>query len=127
MKPQEFLSAMAETASKHDLELHMNLISKDVAVFGIPGFEEISYNDWFNQCKEEFANKVLKSVSYEGLKILEESPDRVMFQTVETIEGTDGFVKVNELVVVIQEEDDGQWRVVQERVLPEDEFIQSNI
>lgn len=127
MNPQEFLSAMAETASKHDFEAHMNLISKDVAVFGIPGFEEISYNDWFNQCKEEFENKVLKSVAYEGLKILDEAPDRVMFQTIETIEGTDGLVKVNQLVVVIQEEEDGQWRVVQERVLPDDELIQSNI
>ena len=50
---------MAETANKLDFNAHMNLISKDVSVYGVPGFEVITYKDWFNQCKHEFDNKLL--------------------------------------------------------------------
>ena len=43
MNPQEFLDAMADTANRHDFAAHMNLISKDVSVYGVPDFEVITY------------------------------------------------------------------------------------
>ena len=70
MKPLDFLADMAETANKLDLNSHMNLISKDVSVFGVPGFEVITYDDWYQQCEYEFTNKLLKQVSYQGLNVI---------------------------------------------------------
>ena len=122
MNPLEFLAVMAETANKLDLEAHMNLISKEVSVYGVPGFEVITYEDWFNQCKHEFENKLLKKVSYEGLNILAETADRVMFKSLETVEGIDGSVNTSGIEFIVQKEDDGQWRVGQERILPDDEL-----
>ena len=122
MNPQQFLDNMAATANALDLEQHMNLISKEVSVFGVPGFDVIGYDDWFNQCKHEFDNRLLKKVSYRGLNVLAETPDRVMFKSVETVEGVDGTVNTNGIEFIIQKEDDGNWRVSQERVLPEDEL-----
>ncbi len=122
MKPMEFLAVMAETANNLDFEAHMNLISKTVSVYGVPDFEVVTYDDWHRQCKHEFENKVLKRVSYNGLNILEETPERVMFKSLETVEGTDGSLNTSGVEIIIQKEDDGQWRVVQERVLPEDEL-----
>ena len=122
MRPLEFLAVMAETANKLDFAAHMNLISKEVSVYGVPDFEVITYDDWYRQCEHEFENKVLKRVSYEGLNILAETPERVMFKSVETVEGTDGSVNVNGIEFIIQKEADGQWRVGQERILPEDEL-----
>lgn len=122
MNPQQFLDNMAATANALDLEQHMNLISKDVSVFGIPGFDVIGYDDWFNQCKHEFENRLLKKVSYKGLNVLAETPERIMFKSVETVEGVDGTVNTNGIEFIIQKEDDGNWRVSQERVLPEDEL-----
>ncbi len=122
MNPQQFLDNMAATANALDLEQHMNLISKEVSVFGVPGFDVIGYDDWFNQCKHEFENRLLKKVSYRGLNVLAETPDRVMFKSVETVEGVDGTVNTNGIEFIIQKEDDGNWRVSQERVLPEDEL-----
>ena len=90
MNPLEFLAVMAETANKHDFQAHMNLISKEVSVYGVPGFEVITYDDWYKQCEHEFDNKLLKKVSYDGLNVLAETPDRVMFKSVETVEGSDG-------------------------------------
>jgi hypothetical protein len=122
MNPLEFLAVMAETANKHDLDAHMNLISKDVSVYGVPGFEVITYNDWYRQCEYEFENRLLKKVSYAGLNILAETPDRVMFKSMETVEGSDGSVNTSGIEFIIQKEADGQWRVYQERVLPDDEL-----
>ena len=122
MSPLEFLAVMAETANKLDLEKHMNLISKEVSVYGVPDFEVITYEDWYKQCKYEFENKLLKKVSYEGLNVLAQTDDRVMFKSLETIEGSDGSINTSGIEFIIQKEDDGQWRVGQERILPDDEL-----
>lgn len=122
MKPLEFLAVMAETANNLDFDAHMNLISKNVSVYGVPDFEVITYDDWFNQCKHEFDNKLLKKVSYQGLNILAETPSRIMFKSIETVEGSDGSTNTSGIEFIIQKEEDGQWRVAQERILPEDEL-----
>ena len=122
MNVQNFLDAMASTANDLNLNEHMNLISKEVSVFGVPGFEVIGYQDWFNQCQHEFENKLLKQVSYQGLNVLAETPERIMFKSVETVEGSDGEKNSSGIEFIIQKEDDGQWRVTQERILPEDEL-----
>lgn len=122
MNAQEFLNQMALTANALDLNDHMNLISKDVSVYGVPGFEVIGYDDWFNQCTHEFENKLLKQVSYQGLNILAQTSDRIMFKSIETVEGSDGETNISGIEFIIQVEDDGQWRVHQERVLPDDEL-----
>lgn len=122
MNPLEFLAVMAETANKLDFDAHMNLISKEVSVYGVPDFEVITYDDWFKQCKHEFENKLLKKISYQGLNILAQTPERVMFKSIETVEGADDSVNVSGIEFIIQKEDDGQWRVAQERILPDDEL-----
>ena len=122
MKAQQFLDSMAATANALDLEAHMNLISRDVSVFGVPGFDVIGYDDWFSQCKHEFGNKLLKSVRYKGLNVLAETPAKIMFKSLETVEGSDGTVNTNGIEFIIQKEVDGVRRVSQERVLPEDEL-----
>jgi hypothetical protein len=122
MKAQQFLDRMAETANSLDLDAHMNLISKEVSVFGVPGFDVIGYDDWFNQCKHEFENRLLKRVSYKGLNVLAETPEKIMFKSLETVEGEDGTVNTSGIEFIIQKEEDGVWRVSQERVLPDDEL-----
>jgi len=122
MNAQSFLDLMASTANDLNLDEHMNLISKEVSVFGVPGFEVIGYQDWFNQCQHEFENKLLKKVSYQGLNVLAETPERIMFKSIETVEGSDGVINNNGIEFIIQKEADGQWRVSQERILPEDEL-----
>ena len=122
MNPLEFLAVMAETANKLDFEAHMNLISKEVSVYGVPGFEVITYDDWYKQCKHEFDNKLLKKISYQGLNILAETPERVMFKSLETVEGSDGSINTSGIEFILQKEKDGQWRIGQERILPDDEL-----
>jgi len=112
MTTEQFLSEMAGTANRHEFEAHMNLISKDVKVYGVPEFDVITYDDWYNQCKQEFADRLLLRVTYQGVQTLSESEDEIRFAAVETVEATDGQENINIVEFTIQKEVDGQWRLV---------------
>ena len=88
----------------------------------MPGFDVIGHEDRFNQCQHEFDNKLLKQVSYSGLNVLAETADKVMFKSIEIVEGADGSVNTSGIEFLIQKEEDGEWRVSQQRVLPDDEL-----
>jgi uncharacterized protein (TIGR02246 family) len=113
---REWMEKLARTANARDLEAHMRLISRDVQVFGVPGVEVIGYEDWRAQCAHEFAEGILKSFSYAGLEVVMMTPGRVVFETRETVEGSDGTVHVMDVEVVLTKEQDGEWRVTQENV-----------
>ena len=125
MTVEQFLSEMAGTANRHEFEAHMNLISKDVKVYGVPEFDVITYDDWHNQCKQEFADRLLLRVTYQGLSTLSESEDETRFAAVETVEATDGQENINLVEFTIRKESDGQWRLVVESIIskiePEDD------
>lgn len=119
---EDWLVALARTANARDYAAHMDLISKEVKVYGVPGFEVIDYNDWAKQCKHEFEAGLLKRVAYEGLKVRTMTPGSVMFKVKETVEGSDGTVNAQGVEIVIRKETDGKWRVVQERMLSAEEL-----
>lgn len=119
---QLWLDELARSANRKDYRAHMELISKEVSVFGIPGFDVVGYEDWARQCKHEFENNILKQVSYGPMRIVAHAPCRVMFKTMEMVEATDGTSNTNGVEIIIQKEDDGKWRVLQERILPEEEI-----
>lgn len=119
---KDMLEQLALTANAGDYAAHMDLISQQVSVFGVPGFEVIGYDDWARQCKHEFAAGLLKQVSYAGLRVVTLTPGNVLFKTTETVEGTDGTVNRQGIEILIRKEDDGKWRIVQERILADDEM-----
>jgi hypothetical protein len=88
-----WLEAVVTTAGNKDIKGgHLDLISRNVRLTGVEGVDVIGYDDWVRQCAHEFENNVLKSVSYQGIKILEAADGRILFKTCETVEGTDGTV-----------------------------------
>jgi len=118
---QEWLKAASRTAAARDFEAHMNLISRKVSLTGIPGFAEIGYEDWAAQCKHEFENQLIQGIRYSGLNLVAETPERIMFRTFETVEGSGGEINENGLEMLLEKEADGVWRLIQERVLPPEE------
>lgn len=119
---QQFLQAMSQTATNRNYPAHMDLISRKVQVHGVPGFEVIGYDDWASQCRHEFEQGIIHSVSYQGMKVITRMPRHVMFKTVETVIASDGSQNTMGVEMLIEQEDDGKWRVTQERVLPRDEL-----
>ncbi len=118
---REWLEDSARTANAKDYDAHMNLVSRKVWVFGVPGIEVIGYDDWAKQCKHEFEIGVLKKASYDGMKVQVMTPGRVMFKTIETVEASDGTINAQGVEIVLEKEMDGKWRVAQERILPREE------
>ena len=118
---QQWLDASAFTATNKQFDAHFNLISKQVRVTGVTGFESVSYDDWARQSKQEFEDNILKSVSYAGLKLLATNDYQIMFKTVESVVANDGMRKAQGVEIMLEREEDGVWRVKQERVLSEDE------
>ena len=118
---QSWMDNCCQTIQHYDHASHMDLISKQVQVFGVPGFEVIGYEDWHSQCEYEFKEKLIQQASYNGLKIRQSNDQQVMFLTNETIHATDGTVDTHPIEVVLTCEDDQQWRVTQERLLTDDE------
>lgn len=118
---RDWLDALARTANAKDFAAHMDMISKQVQVFGVPGFEVIGYDDWARQCEHEFSAGILARVSYQGLKVQATTPGRVMFKTLETLETNTGENQTQGVEIVIVQESDGVWRVTQERVLTAEE------
>jgi len=116
-----WLRNCADSANALDLERHLNLISRKVRLTGIPGFDALGYDDWAAQCGHEFENKILERVTYSGLKLVADTPSQIMFRTFETVKGTDGTTNAQGVEMLIELEEDGQWRLIQERVMPADE------
>lgn len=118
---EQWLKDLARTANEKELESHMALISKNIRLYGVPGYEAIGYADWNRQCGHEFENNILKSVQYEGMYLLDESNSSIRFRTFETVEGTDGMVNAHGIEILLELESDGQWRMTQQRVMSDDE------
>ncbi len=119
---QEWLDASAKTATDKDFEAHFNLISKKVRVTGVPGFEQgISYDDWARQSEKEFKDNVLQKVTYDGLKMSAHNDTQIMFKTMESVFANDGTHRTHGVEILLQKEEDGVWRVIQERLMTHDE------
>jgi ketosteroid isomerase-like protein len=114
---RDFLRRFTETAMAGDHPQHMAMISRKVRVFGVPGFEVIGYDDWHRQCAHEFAHGALKRITFEDVTIKMETGSVIAFEAIEVVEAKDGSLNRNRVEIFLEEEEDGQWRLVQERIL----------
>jgi len=124
---QDWMDQCCQTIKQYDHNAHMDLISQDVEVLGVPGYDVIAYSDWYSQCEYEFREKLIAETSYQGLKICHSDEQKVMFLTNETVKTTDGTVDSHPIEVLLSQEEDGVWRVTRERLLGRDEAIQLGI
>ncbi len=124
---QQWLDDCCDTLARYDHAAHMNLISRRVQVYGVPGFEVIGYDDWHAQCEYEFGKKLIASTCYDGLELLDSGERQIRFATVETVTAVDGTVDSHPIEILLSLEDDGQWRVTEERLLTPVEALQRGI
>lgn len=116
----QWLSDFIKTALARDLEAHMDLISREVLVFGVPGFETLDYDDWYRQCEHEFPQGLIADIRYDRVQIRTGDQERVLFKALETTQTADGG-SVTQGVELLLQREPGRWRLKQFRVLPEDE------
>ena len=123
---EQWLTDAAESAAQKDLMAHMGMISKRVSVEGVPGFDSIDYDKWYEQCRYQFENAMIKSIAYKGFNLLSASESQILFTVFETVVGTDGTVNEQIVEMSLEKEDDSEWRLVTERVLIENDAMRNH-
>ena len=123
---EQWLTDAAESAGQKDLKAHMGMISKRVNVLGVPGFDNIDYDTWYKQCEHQFENAMIKSIAYKGFNLLSAAESQIMFTVFETVVGMDGTLNEQIVEMSLEKEDDDQWRLVQERVLIENDAMREH-
>ncbi len=118
---RQWLQAVSSTANIKDHKAHMALISKKVSLQGIPGYENIGYDEWAAQTQHEFEQNILKTVHYTGFKLITVTDTHIRFRTFETVEATDGTVNAQGVEMWLEREDPDHWRLIHQRVLTADE------
>lgn len=115
-----WLDEFVATAIAGDLAGHMAMISPEVTVFGVPGFDTLGYDDWYRQCEHEFPQRLLQSIDYHATSIRTADAERILFKSLETTRTADGGETPQGVEMLLQRDGD-TWRLKQLRLLPEDE------
>ena len=115
-----WLEQFVATALARDLDRHMAMISPQVMVFGVPGFDTLGYEDWHKQCAHEFPQGLIKGLEYSKIMPRTESDDSILFKSLETTLTSDGGVLAQAVEMLLQRDGD-DWKLKQLRMLPEDE------
>ena len=123
---EQWLTDAAESAAQKDLKGHMGMISKRVSVLGVPGFDNIDYDKWYEQCSHQFENSMIKSIAYKGFNLISATETQTLFTVLEIVVGTDGTLNEQLVEMSLEKEDDDVWRLVQERVLIENDAMRNH-
>lgn len=113
---QNWLGQLTYSAATCDLDAHMALVSRNVKVLGIPGGKVIDYAGWKKRRHNEFRKKLLRSLSYQLIKVLQYEIKTLRFTVIETMKSTQGQIIIVDKVIKLLREEDGKWRVVQESI-----------
>jgi len=123
---EQWLTHAAESAGQKDLKGHMGMISKRVSVQGVPGFDKIDYDIWYKQCRHQFEMAMIKSIAYKGFNLISAMETQIIFTVFETVMGADGTLNEQIVEKSLEKEDDDVWRLVQERVLIENDAMRNH-
>lgn len=113
---RKWLSNITETVKAKDLAKHMDLVSENVAVYGLPGGKTLSYADWYTRRQNEFNRGLLKNLSYEKLQIKTIGLRRLIFNIEELMDASNGDLVIIDKSITIESEQDNKWRVVEENI-----------
>jgi len=113
---RKWLTNITTTTNTKDLEAHMDLVSENVAIYGMPNGEVLSYADWRSRRKNEFKQGLLKNLTYNNLKIKTIGLRRLIFDIEEIMDATNGDMAIINKQVILEQDQDNKWRVVEETV-----------
>ncbi len=107
---------VSQSIKQRDLDRHMQLVSKKINIYGLPSKGVIDYKEWRARRKFEFKNESLITLNYQDVKLIGSSARRLRFTATETMVGKDGKMVILNANFILEREDDGVWRVVEENI-----------
>lgn len=113
---EDWLNALSTSVTNQDIDAHMQLVSKNVHVYGIPGMETLDYQNWQYRRNNEFSKNKLLSLEYKLIRIKNDQLRRLCFQVEEQMMSTDGKAVLISKDILLEREEDDNWRVVEEKI-----------
>ena len=107
---------IAETIKQRDINAHMQLVSADVQVYGMPSKAVIHYVEWRERREVEFKTGEVQSVSYVIERIISSMPRRITFSARENLLNNKRKVIIIDKTIILEKEDDNVWRVVEQTI-----------
>jgi len=113
---EKWLSDLSETAKNHDFKKHMDLISKNISTYGMPNGKTLDYEGWQTRRKNELRSGLLKNLRYDKLYIKNIGLSRLTFKVEEIMDSLNGDHIVIHKNVILEQENDNKWRMVEENI-----------
>ena len=113
---EDWLNALSDSVKNKDINAHMRLVSKSVHVYGIPNVDTLNYQDWLYRRDNEFLNNKLLSLTYKIIRIKNDQLRRLGFEVEEQMAATDGNTVIISKDILLEREEDENWRVVEEKI-----------
>jgi len=113
---RSWFSNMSSSVRGRDMVQHLKYVSRKISVYGMPSKAVITFKEWKARRQKELLTEELLALNYQGIRIISSSPKRITFNTSETLVGKDGKMVIMDKNIIIENEDDGNWRVVEESV-----------
>ena len=113
---KKWLSNVTKTVKERNLQKHMDLVSENVVIYGMPKGNTLNYADWYARRKSEFERGVLKDLTYHNLQVKNFGLRRLIFSIEEIMDGTNGDMAVINKQIILEQEQDEQWRAVEETI-----------
>jgi hypothetical protein len=113
---EQFLKSYYHTVVTSDLDRHMDLYSREVRLYGVPGREVLEYPDIALRRNNEFNRKLLVRVVFGTPIVLEDEEGEVVYRVRETMKATNGFALMFDVTVTLVLEADGRWRIREQRI-----------
>ena len=113
---EDWLAALSESVKEKDINAHMRLVSKNVHVYGIPGTDDLNYQNWLYRRHNEFLNNKLHSLEYKLIRIKNDQQRRLGFEVEEQMISTDSRAFIINKDILLEREEDENWRVVEEKI-----------
>ena len=113
---EDWLAAISHSVKNKDINDHMRLISKNVQVYGIPSIDSLNYQQWLYRRHNEFLHDKLLSLKYKIIRIKNDQQRRLGFEVEEQMIATDGRTFIINKDILLEREEDDNWRVVEEKI-----------
>lgn len=108
--------AMGRTIRDKDLEGHMALVSETLRIYGLPSKQVVDYAGYHKRRKHELRNDVLITLNYVNVRVVTSTQRRISFRAKEKLVGRDGTLVLMDKNIILEREDDGVWRMVEDKI-----------
>lgn len=113
---EDWLKAISDSVKNQNINEHMRLVSRHVQVYGIPGIDMLNYQQWLYRRHNEFLRNRLFSLQYRIIRIKNDQQRRLGFEVEEQMMATEGKAYIIHKDILLEREEDGNWRVVEEKI-----------